>query len=212
MGKKVKSEKKNKQEKKDKQGKKDKSSGAEKKLKKLNEDISSARKKMVKLLSKQAKMDVQDYTLKDKSGSDIKLSQLFEDKKDLVLVHNMGKSCPYCTLWADGFSGVSYFIEKKNAFALVSPDEPEVHKEFAESRGWKFPSYSAAGSTFIKDMGYVTDEGSYWPGVSVFHKDDEGKITRVAKDYFGPGDFYSAPWHFFELVPSLRENNEEGED
>lgn len=198
--------------KKEKKSKKKSAEAIQNKLQKLEKDIASSRKKMVKLLSRQAKMDVQDYTLKDKSGTDIMLSQLFGDKNDLVLVHNMGKSCPYCTLWADGFSGASYFIEKKTAFALVSPDEPAVHKEFAESRGWKFPSYSAAGTTFIKDMGYVTDEGSYWPGVSVFHKDDEGKITRVAKDFFGPGDFYSAPWHFFELVPSLRENNEEGED
>jgi predicted dithiol-disulfide oxidoreductase (DUF899 family) len=198
--------------KKEKKSKKKSAEAIQKKLQKLEKDIASSRKKMVKLLSRQAKMDVQDYTLKDKSGTDIMLSQLFGDKNDLVLVHNMGKSCPYCTLWADGFSGASYFIEKKTAFALVSPDEPAVHKEFAESRGWKFPSYSAAGTTFIKDMGYLTEDGGYWPGVSVFHKDEAGKITRVAKDFFGPGDFYSAPWHFFELVPSLRKQNEEGED
>lgn len=192
MGKKDKKEK-NKEEKKS-------VSKAENKLKKLQEEISSARKKMIKLLSKQSNMNVQDYVLKDKNGNNVNLSDLFGDKQDLILVHNMGKFCSYCTLWADGFSGVSYFIEKKAAFALVSPDAAEVHKEFAESRGWKFNSYSAAGSTFIKDMGYETDEGNYWPGVSVFRKDSDGKITRIAKDYFGPGDFYSSPWHFFDLL------------
>ena len=54
-------------------------------------------------------------------------------------------------------------------------------------------------------MGYYTEAEGYWPGVSVFHKDAEGKITRISKDYFGPGDFYSAPWHFFDLLPEIKE-------
>jgi predicted dithiol-disulfide oxidoreductase (DUF899 family) len=196
---------------KEKQGKSSISSAlkTEKKLKKLGSEIADARKKMVSLLRKQAAMDVQDYSLKDTSGNEVKLSALFGDKKELILVHNMGKACSYCTLWADGFSGVNYFIEKKAAFVLCSPDEPEVQKEFALSRGWKFKTVSAAGTDFIKDMGYFVDN-SYWPGVSVFHKDNDGKITRVAKDFFGPGDFYSAPWHFFDLLPQ-KEKNSAGE-
>jgi predicted dithiol-disulfide oxidoreductase (DUF899 family) len=196
-----------KKEKNKKENKPGKSKNTEKKLRKLNEEITDARKKMVKLLAKQAKMDVTDYSLKDTGGNDVKLSAMFGDKENLILVHNMGKACSYCTLWADGFSGVSYFIEKKSAFALVSPDSPEVQKEFADSRGWKFKTYSGAGSTFIKDMGYETEEGNYWPGVSVFHKNSDGKITRIAKDFFGPGDFYSSPWHFFDFLP---QNGKEG--
>lgn len=180
----------------------------EKKLKKLQTKIEDARKKYIKLVSKQAKMDVDDYILKDRDGKDVKLSEMFSDKENLILIHNMGKSCSYCTLWADGFSGVTYFMEKKAAFALVSPDPPEVQKEFADSRGWKFKMYSGAGTTFIKDMGYFTDAGSYWPGVSVFHKDSSGKITRISKDFFGPGDFYSSPWHFFDLLPQEKESKE----
>lgn len=183
---------------------------AEKKLKKLEGEIRDARKKIIKLNSKQAKMDVEDYTLKDRNSADVKLSDMFGDKENLILVHNMGKSCSYCTLWADGFNGVDYFIEKKAAFALVSPDPPDVQKQFSGERGWKFNMYSGHDSTFISDMGYLTEAGSYWPGVSVFHKDKDGKITRIAKDYFGPGDFYSSPWHFFDLLPpSGKEETEE---
>ena len=177
----------------------------EKKLRKVQEEISEARKKYIKLVSKLAKKDVEDYVLKDRDGKDVKLSEMFGDKENLFVIHNMGKACSYCTLWADGFSGVTYFMEKKAAFVLVSPDAPEVQKEFADSRGWKFKMYSGAGSTFIKDMGYYTDAGAYWPGVSVFHKDADGKITRISKDFFGPGDFYSSPWHFFDLLPQEKE-------
>jgi predicted dithiol-disulfide oxidoreductase (DUF899 family) len=174
---------------------------AEKKLRKLAEEITELRKKYIKQLSKIAQMDVKDYTLKDTAGKEVKLSEMFGDKEYLIVIHNMGRSCTYCTLWADGFSGVTYFIEKKAAFALVSPDPPAVQKEFADSRGWKFKTYSGEGSGFIKDMGFLTDTGSYWPGTSVFFKDKDGKITRVSKDFFGPGDFYSSPFHFFDLLP-----------
>lgn len=183
----------------------------EAKMQGLMNDISSARKKLIKLNSKIGKMDVQDYTLKDTSGMEVKLSEMFGDKENLILVHNMGKSCSYCTLWADGFSGVTYFIEKKAAFVLVSPDTPEVQREFAASRGWKFRTYSGAGSTFISDMGYYNEKDGYWPGVSVFHKDSEGKITRIAKDDFGPGDFYSSPFHLFDLLPEESSNGKSAE-
>ena len=180
----------------------------DKKLRKISAEIAELRKKYIKISAKQAKMDVTDYVLKDIDGKDVKLSEMFGDNENLILIHNMGKACSYCTLWADGFSGEAYYIEKKAAFVLVSPDAPEVQKEFAASRGWKFRTYSAAGTTFIADMGYYTEAEGYWPGVSVFHKDAEGKITRISKDYFGPGDFYSAPWHFFDLLPETKEEKE----
>mgnify|MGYP003552056734 FL=1 len=180
----------------------------DKKLRKISAEIAELRKKYIKISAKQAKMDVTDYVLKDTDGKDVKLSEMFGDNENLILIHNMGKACSYCTLWADGFSGEAYYIEKKAAFVLVSPDAPEVQKEFAASRGWKFRTYSAAGTTFIADMGYYTEAEGYWPGVSVFHKDAEGKITRISKDYFGPGDFYSAPWHFFDLLPETKEEKE----
>lgn len=174
---------------------------AEKKLRKITEEIADLRKKYIKQISKIAAMDVKDYALRSSDGNEVKLSEMFGDNKYLFLVHNMGKSCSYCTLWADGFSGITYFMEKKAAFGVVSPDAPEVQKEFADSRGWKFKMYSSEGSDFTKDMGYFTEAGAYWPGVSVFHKQADGSIRRISKDFFGPGDFYSSPWHFFDLLP-----------
>ncbi|MCC6865817.1 MAG: DUF899 family protein [Ignavibacteria bacterium] len=176
---------------------------SEKKLNKLHEEIIELRKKYIKLTSKISRMDVEDYIFKDREGNDKKLSEMFGDKEHLIIIHNMGKSCSYCTLWADGFSGVSYFIEKKTSFALISPDAPEVQKDFSASRGWKFNMYSATANTFIKDMGYYNEKDGYLPGASVFRKNSDGKITRVSKDYFGPGDFYASPFHFFDLVPGL---------
>ncbi|HEY3251844.1 MAG TPA: DUF899 family protein [Ignavibacteria bacterium] len=191
--------------KKAKKNKRKKTSGnkLEKKLQKIEQEIRSGRKKMIKILSKIGRMDeVEDYELKDWNGNLIKLSAMFGDKNDLILVHNMGKACSYCTLWADGFNGTQYFTERKAGFAVVSPDPPDAQKEFALSRGWKFRMYSGHNSPFIKDMGYQTETGDYWPGVSVFHRDENGKISRIAKDFFGPGDFYCSVFHFLDMLPA----------
>jgi predicted dithiol-disulfide oxidoreductase (DUF899 family) len=171
-----------------------------KKLKKISDEIASLRKKYIKHFSILALKEVSNYTFQKFDGTKINLSDLFGTHNYLILIHNMGKSCSYCTLWADGFSGVSYFIEKKAAFAVVSPDPHDVQKEFYNSRGWKFNMYSACNSDFIKDMGFYTKQGGYLPGVSVFYKSNKGKISRIAMDYFGPGDFYCSPFHFFDLL------------
>lgn len=176
----------------------------EKKYSRFEKDLNKTRKKMFKVMAKLGKRNVQDYTLKDSNGNDVKLSQLFKDKKDLILIHNMGKECKYCTLWADGFNGTTYFIEQAAAFALVSPDPPAVQKKFAAERGWTFPMYSGEGSAFIKDMGFQTKDGKYQPGVSAFHKEN-GKITRESRAYFGPGDFFCHVWYFFDMLPGKRD-------
>ena len=56
------------------------------------------------------------------------------------------------------------------------------------------------GTTFIADLGFEPKPGSYMPGVSALVRKD-GKIYRANYDYFGPGDFYCAPWHLFDLFP-----------
>jgi len=173
-------------------------------LHKLNDELDVIRKKRIELSSKLADMEVKDYTFRDREGKDVKLSSLFGNRDHLILIHNMGRSCAYCTIWADGFKDTYKEIEKKASFVLVTPDSPEVHKKFAESRNWSFNSYSAEGTDFIYDMGYEkrdNDKKSYWPGVSVFEKQSDGKIRRVSKDIFGPGDFYCNVWHFIDLLP-----------
>ncbi len=145
--------------------------------------------------------EVEDYTLTGSNGSKVRLSDLFEKKDNLILVHNMGRSCPYCTMWADGFNGVLDHMEDRAAFAVCSPDASSAQRKFASGRGWKFKMVSSKGSSFSKDMGFENKDGGAEPGVSVFHKNTDGRIFRVSKDEFGPGDEYCIVWHFFDLLP-----------
>ena len=144
--------------------------------------------------------EVKDYIFKDWKNNPVKLSNLFGDKENLILIHNMGMQCPYCTMWADGFNGVLQHLEDRASFVVVSPDNPETQKAFAKSRNWKFTMLSAEGSSFNRDMDFESKKGEPMPGVSVFQKTNEGKILRTAKEKFGPGDKYCIVWHFFDLL------------
>jgi predicted dithiol-disulfide oxidoreductase (DUF899 family) len=167
----------------------------------LQKEIEQKRKRILELRKQMQPEPVSDYALKNWDGNDVKLSSLFGDRSELMIIHNMGKRCVYCTLWADGFNGLALPLADRAPFVVVSPDEPEVQREFAQSRGWKFNMLSGHGSTFIKDMGFEKEGPSYWPGVSTFIKKD-GKIYRTAKDVFGPGDFYCSAWHLIDLLPN----------
>ena len=149
-------------------------------------------------ISKKLSELVNDYGLLDSDNQKINLSQLFGQKNDLILVHNMGTSCAYCTMWADGFNGLLPHLKDRSAFVVSSPDEPSTQSEFAISRGWKFQMVSTRGTSFAKDMGFEKD-GMPQPGVSVFNKEGS-KITRVGHDDFGPGDKYCPTFPLFDLL------------
>ncbi|MCC7509320.1 MAG: DUF899 family protein [Planctomycetes bacterium] len=178
----------------------------EKELELLYKQMDEVEKKMVALKQRWGAGDVQDYTLQGPEGP-VKLSQAFGDHEFMVLVHNMGASCPYCTLWADGFRSIWQFVEKgvpggktRAAFVLTSPDAPEKQKAVGDKRGWDFRMLSVQGTTLAHDLGFADGKGNYGPGVSIL-KREGGKITRVARDYFGPGDKYNAVFSFFQLMP-----------
>ena len=142
-----------------------------------------------------------DYAFAAWDGRTVRLTELFGDKDDLLVVHNMGRHCAFCTLWADGFNGIVPHLEDRCAFAVVSNDPPDVQREFAESRGWRFRMVSSAGTSFFADMGFLPKPDQIWPGASAFHRDRaSGTITRTAKTFFGPGDDFCALWHLFDML------------
>ena len=169
---------------------------------KLNEyrsQIAELRKKMREAQAAIEPEEVEDYAFKRAGGGTVRLSELFGDKDTLIVVHNMGAGCPYCTLWADGFNGVYDHLRSRAAFVLSSPDAPEQQQKFAATRGWKFPMVSYEGTTFGEDMGYRSN-GRAMPGVSVFRRKGQ-KIVRVSDTSFSPGDDFCAVWHLFDLIP-----------
>lgn len=164
------------------------------------QELQAARQRMIDLRRQLPQEAVRDYVFSGPDGSRVPLSRLFGDKLDLMVIHNMGTSCAYCTLWADGLNGIFPHLQDRAAFVVISPDAPEIQQDFAAQRGWRFPMVSSAGTTFRADLGFQQGD-DLMPGVSVLRKQDDGTIVYVARDMFGPGDDYCAAWHLFDLLP-----------
>lgn len=166
-------------------------------------EIAELRKQQIAIAKSEGLREVENYLFMDKDGNEVSLSQLFGDKDELILIHNMGKSCPYCTLWADGLSSSTPHILNRCAFALISPNDWQTMRDFAATRNWMFSCLSAFDTTFIGDMGYsvISEDGKtrYIPGYTTFVKKD-ARTYRVASDLFGPGDFYSPIWGMLEML------------
>jgi predicted dithiol-disulfide oxidoreductase (DUF899 family) len=178
----------------------------EQELFQLTDDLMKLRTKVAEVRRKIPAAEVQDYTLTGMSGEKIKLSEMFGSKDELILVHNMGRSCRYCTLWADGLNGFTKHLESRAAFVVTSPDDHETARKFAMERGWQFKLFSTEDTSFKRDMGFANEKNDPQPGVSIFKKEADGKITHIAKDFFGPGDDYCSIWHVFDLLPSASDD------
>jgi predicted dithiol-disulfide oxidoreductase (DUF899 family) len=168
--------------------------------------IAALREEMRGLQARVESQTVQDYVLSGWNGP-VKLSELFGDKRDLILIHNMGTGCSSCTMWADGFNGVYDHLAARAAFVVASPNPVEAQKKFAASRGWRFPMISYQGSTLAEDLGYREGGdpvdvklGGWNPGVSFLRRDGQ-RILRLSDTEFGPGDDFCIVYHLFDLGP-----------
>jgi predicted dithiol-disulfide oxidoreductase (DUF899 family) len=164
------------------------------------EELRQVQDKILALKRAVQPLNVADYQLKTPEGNEVSLFSLFGGKDELMVIHNMGRGCRYCTLWADGFNGFVSHFENRVPFVIVTPDKSEIVKAFSESRGWKFKILSAHGTSFIGDMGFEKN-GKPQPGVSTFLRKPDGSVLRTASDFFGPGDDYCSVWHLFDLLP-----------
>jgi predicted dithiol-disulfide oxidoreductase (DUF899 family) len=177
-----------------------------KQVAKLQKEIQEKRAELIEILKREQKLPVEDYVFQSHDGKKVKLSELFGDKSDLIVIHNMGARCPYCTMWADGFNGLYQHLADRAAFVVVSNDAVDAQQTFKQSRGWRFPMISSMGTDFFADLGFLHEEsetsmyGRFSPGISTFKKHADGKIERVASRNFGPGDDYCVTWPMFDLL------------
>ncbi|MCC6573782.1 MAG: DUF899 family protein [Planctomycetes bacterium] len=177
---------------------------------KLQDQINKLHEKIAGIRAKQPRKAVQDYALTAPNGKKVKLSQMFGKHDKLVVIHNMGFSCPMCTLWADGFNAQRYFADQYGGVSMVvvSPDKPKAQAAGIKKRGWTIPLYSSEGSTFTDDMGFLGKPPAKWtgplPGVSTFVKGKGGAVELYAQDGFGPGDPYCGVFHLYRLLPEKK--------
>ncbi|MBC8197503.1 MAG: DUF899 family protein [Candidatus Marinimicrobia bacterium] len=171
------------------------------KIEKLEKEISKIKKEIVNLRLEDSNHLIRDFKVQLHSKKIVKLSTLFDEKKELLISFNMGKKCKYCTLWADEYNGIIQHLENRSPFFVVSPDSIETQKEFSKSRNWKFKMLSCQNMEFYKELGFYDGIDGTWPGVACLIKDDDENIYLYSKSYYGPGDNFCSMWDFNDLLP-----------
>lgn len=164
---------------------------------KLEFEIMQKSQQLASLRTKESAVAVSNYPFKTLDG-DASLSDLFGGRDRLLMIHNMGQGCRYCTLWADGINGVLQHLEDSMAVVLTSKDPPEVQRRMALDRGWKFRLASHGGGPYMAEQ-CAMGEHANMPGATVYERSGK-EIVRRGQTAFGPGDLYSPLWHFLSLA------------
>jgi len=150
------------------------------------------------VLRKNAKPNpIKNYQFQDLSGP-VDLLTFFGDKKILFAIHNMGQGCRYCTLWADGLNGLLPHLESEFAVVLLSKDSPEIQRNMALSRQWRFRMASHGGGEYIQEQTVMPGHNNM-PGIVCYQREADD-IFRKNASVFGPGDMYCPQWHILSLA------------
>jgi len=170
----------------------------------MNDEISKIEKQLLELTMRLNELrktntgnEVRNYTFTTLDG-DVTLLDLFGEHDCLLVIHNMGQGCRYCTLWADGFNGFLPHLESAMSVVLVSKDAPEVQRTFANSRNWRFRLASHGGGSYITEQ-TVMEADDNTPGAVVYEREGN-RITRKNAAVFGPGDLYCSMWNLLGLA------------
>ena len=166
-------------------------------IEELERRIAEASAELNELRKGSVSSAVPNYALRTEAG-ETTLRDLFADRDKLLVIHNMGQGCRYCTLWADGFNGLLPHLEAALSVVLVSKDAPDVQRTFANSRGWRFRLASHGGGEYIREQG-VYGAAENYPGAVVYELQGDA-IHRLNACSFGPGDIYCALWGLLGLA------------
>ncbi len=179
-----------------------------------------------------------DYVFEGPQGKRT-LDQIFDGRGQLVIYHAMfnpetasehttwtkDSPCFACSFWMDNFDRVVVHLNHRDiTVAAVSRASVDRIEAYRKRMGWEFPWYSSMGSDFNFDY-HVSfkpgdKEGEYnyreeaiglseMPGVSVFMREGR-KIYHTYSAYARGLDMVNVAYHYMDLVPKGRDENETG--
>jgi predicted dithiol-disulfide oxidoreductase (DUF899 family) len=159
------------------------------------------------------------------------LADLFDGRSQLVVYHFMfppewSEGCPHCSFWADSFdANVVHMNARDVSFAAISRSPQAKLAEYERRMGWSFAWLSSGRTDFNFDYGVsftpkqqaseavynyaaVDAPMSDREGVSVFVRDDDGRIFHTYSAYARGIDLLNAAYNYIDLTPKGRD--EEG--
>jgi predicted dithiol-disulfide oxidoreductase (DUF899 family) len=172
-----------------------------------------------------------DYVFEGPDGQET-LSQLFDGRHQLAVYHFMlgpdwEEGCKSCSFWADNFNGIDAHLRQRDVSLLAISRAPLARIEgFKKRMGWTFKWVSSFGSDFNYDYQVsvraeqsASGEITYnyaprkttmaeLPGVSVFYRDEGGRIFHTYSCYARGLDMLNGAYHWLDLVPKGRDESE----
>jgi predicted dithiol-disulfide oxidoreductase (DUF899 family) len=158
-------------------------------------------------------------------------ADLFAGKGQLIVYHFMfhpdwNAGCKSCSFWADNYNGaLAHLAARDTALVAISRAPLETLEAFKQRMGWNFPWVSAVGDDFNRDFGvaFTRDEinakakvynfgtttfgGEDAPGISVFARDDAGRIYHTYSCYSRGLDMLNGAYQLIDLTPKGRDED-----
>ncbi len=124
----------------------------------------------------------EDYMFDEGDGRQVKLSQLFRDGRDTLLVYsymfgpNAKQSCPMCTSFLDSIEGAAQHVAQRANLGVVVKSPIGRVREVAQTRGWRrLWLLSSANNDYNRQYHGETPDGGQIPMLNVFVR-RKGKI------------------------------------
>jgi predicted dithiol-disulfide oxidoreductase (DUF899 family) len=160
------------------------------------------------------------------------LAELFEGRRQLLVQHFMlapgwEQGCPSCSFMADHSDGMNVHLAHRDVTLVAISRAPLTEIErFRQRMGWRFKWVSSHGSDFNYEFGVsFTPEqvakgklyynygtwpfaGQEWPGISVFYRDDAGRIYHTYSTYGRGVEVMMGTYDMLDLTPKGRDERE----
>jgi predicted dithiol-disulfide oxidoreductase (DUF899 family) len=152
------------------------------------------------------------YVFESTKGN-VSLLDLFAGRRQLIVYHFMfgpgahgwpEAGCPGCSMFVDQIGPLSHLNARDVSFGLVSIAPLARIEAYRKRMGWNLSWVSSAMSDFNHDFGMTTNEGEKH-GLSVFLRDDGGRVYRTYFTSARGVEALGSVWTFLDLTPFGRQ-------
>ena len=127
--------------------------------------------------------EARDYRFRDEAGKTVGLADLFGRHDTLIAYFWMygperERPCPMCTSFLGAIDIPAADLVQRVAFAAIGRSPVERQLAFARERGWRnLKFYASVGDDYPRDLRGLAPDGSEWPALDVWVKQD-GKVLH----------------------------------
>jgi predicted dithiol-disulfide oxidoreductase (DUF899 family) len=172
----------------------------------------------------------QSYVFAGPEGDET-LAELFDGRSQLIVYHFMygpdwEAGCKSCSFLTDHFEPAIVHLNQRDVSMVAVSKAPLPKLEaFKKRMGWSFKWLSSLDNDFNRDyhVSFTEDEiergDAYYnykirgfpsteaPGLSVFFKDEEGRVFHTYSAYERGLDMLITTYHYLDLVPKGRDED-----